>query len=124
MAVLRDDKIVNGKDLKEFGKGIKEYHDRNTNGETLTTDEVNDICVEVFNIIIADKTEITLSLSGTNTDTITTNPTGCTFTSLDDTKATVDSSTGVVTGVAEGETEIKISKSGLSDTYVTVKIEA
>lgn len=124
MAVLRDDKIVNGKDLKEFGKNIKQYHDENSNGEALSTQEVDDISVEVFNIIIPDKTEITLSLAGTTTETITTNPTGCTFTSLDNTKATVNSSTGEVTAVAEGNTEIKISKSGSSDTYVKVTITA
>lgn len=124
MAVLRDDKIVNGKDLKEFGKSVKKYHDENTNGEALSTKEVDDISVEVFGIIIPDVETVTLSLAGTNTATISTNPTGCTFTSVDDTIATVDSSTGVVTGVKEGTTEIKISKSGLSDTYVAVKVEA
>ena len=124
MAVLRDDKIVNGKDLKDFGKNIKAYHDANSNGEALSTKEVDDICVEVFEIIIPDKTEITLSLAAATPETISTNPTGCTFESLDTNIATVDSSTGEVTAVAIGETEVKISKTGLSNTYVKVKVEA
>lgn len=124
MAVDKMKKVVNGEDLEEFGKLAKKYHDENNSGEALTTKEVDDICVDVFKMIIPDKTDITISLAAATTEIITTNPTGCTFTSLDTAIATVDSSTGEVTAVAQGDTEIKISLSGYTDTYVKVTITA
>ncbi|MGN0592431.1 MAG: glycoside hydrolase family 48 protein [Ruminococcus sp.] len=58
------------------------------------------------------------------TETLKANKDGCTFTSADESIATVDPSTGVVTGIAAGETTITVTDSEGNTATATVTVTA